>query len=467
MSLRHYITTRMRPEPSALTADQMRRGQRRIIIASCVSILFWTGINDRIIGLFILKVNPAASDATLAFFFALGPVMAVLTALASPSVAVRGKKGIMVPLYLVGAPFLAVLALVPYLAERSSPGTVVAVAALALTGFAVFRSIGMAGWFPLLNDNIPDDIRGRFFGRLRTSWQLAVVCCTALVGWFLGHRSELWRFQVVFAIGMAANVAMSFTILRIPEAPLDPSPARRDFWRALAEPFRDRPYAYFLLFGFLVNLATGMAGPFALRCLKSTLGAGDNFIVWMDTAASVGAAAALPLWGKMVDRFGGRAVFALLVPLLAVVNLQWLFASPVSAHWRQNVAVFYVLQGSLVFGIGVGVTDMMLGGARKGLESTYINIAFVLNTVAIGMGPFLGTAVARAFAGVEGQWGPLVVDANRWVFVCRFLLLLGPLWLINRLSREHGGHVGEALQRLTGGLLNMLPSIRRGNPSSG
>jgi len=47
------------------------------------------------------------------------------------------------------------------------------------------------------------------------------------------------------------------------------------------------------------------------------------------------------------------------------------------------------------------------------------------------------------------------------VFVFRFLLLLAPLWVISRLSREHGGHVGEALQRLTGGLLNLVPTLRR------
>jgi hypothetical protein len=39
--------------------------------------------------------------------------------------------------------------------------------------------------------------------------------------------------------------------------------------------------------------------------------------------------------------------------------------------------------------------------------------------------------------------------------------MLAPIWVISRLSREHGGHVGEAPQRLSAGLLNLLPSIRR------
>jgi MFS family permease len=461
MFFMRYMIVKVRPESAALTADQMHCGQRWVIRCSCLSILFLAGISDRIIALFLLKANPSTTDATLAFFFALGPMMAVLTALTSPMVATWGKKRILVPFYLASLPFLVILAVLPSLPWLRSSGLVVTGVALALTGFGVFRALGAAGWFPILNDNVPDETRGRFFGRLRTSWQLMVVVYTAAVGWFLGQQPEAWQFQVVFLIAVVANLAMTVGIFRIPEAPLLPSKGGETFWNTLAEPFRDRSYVYFLVFGVLFNLAVGMAGPFALRCLKGTLGAGDNFIVWMDTAASIGAAATLPLWGWIVDRFGGRTIFAILVPPFAVLNLLWLFANPFSPYWQVIIVAFYVIQGTLIFGIGVGITDMMLGSARKGYQSTYINIAFVLNTLAIGGGPFLGALVARCFAGVDGQWGFLAVDANRWVFVFRFFLMLAPLWFVTKLSREHGGRVGEALQRLTAGLLNLLPSIRR------
>ncbi len=451
----------IQPESAALSIAQTRRGQRWIITASAISVLFWTGISDRVISLFILGVNPGVADAVLAFFFALGPLSAVLTALGSPWVTRRGKKRMMVPFYLAGVPFLVILAILPSLREACAPTILIAAVAFSLTGYWVFRSWGTAGWFPIINDNVPDDIRGRFFGRLRTSWQIVLVVYTAMVGWFLGHKPEPWQFQVVFVVTVIANLVMTVTILRIPEAPLEPAPEGMTFWRMLAEPFRDRSYTPFLLFGALFNLAAGMAGPFAIRCLKGTLGAGDGFVVWMDTASSFGAAATLPLWGRLVDRFGGRILFAALVPALAALNLLWLFANPVGAHWQVVVAAFYLFQGILLFGIGVGITDMMLGSARKGHESAYINISFVINSMAVGVGPFLGALVARSFAGVMEQWGPLSLDPNRCVFLGRFLLMLTPVLLIRRLSREHGGHMGEALQRLSAGLLNLVPSLRK------
>jgi len=461
LARRRWKAYRLYPEPAALTADQMRSGQRWIIRCSVISILFGVGISDRVIALFILGIHPSVTNTTLAFFFALGPLMTVLMVLTIPLAAIYGKKRIMAPFYLVDVLFLMLLAILPSLQGICAPATLVMMVALALTGYGAFRSLGMAGWFPLINDNVPDENRGRFFGRLRTSWQLMVVVYTAAVGWLLGHHPTLWKFQVVFAIAVATNMAMTAGILRIPEAPLAPRSSGLTFWRMLAAPFRDRPYVYFLLFGSLFNLAAAMAGPFALLCLKGTLGAGDNFIVWMDTVASLGAAATLPMSGRIVDRFGGRIVFALLVPMLAALNLLWLFANPMDPHWRTIIAGFYLLQGILVFGIGVGITDMMLGSARPGHQSAYINIAFVLNVLAAGVGPFLGTLAARSFAGLSFNLGALTLDANRWVFLCRFLLMLVSVWFVTRLSREHGGRVGAPLYRITSELLSLLPSIRR------
>jgi MFS family permease len=452
----------LRPEAAPLTAVQIGRGQRWIIACSVISILFGVGISDRVIALFILRINPAATDATLAFFFAIGPLLSILTALMSPWVSRRGKKRTMVPLYLAGLPFLVVLAILPSFLRAAAPHHLVVAVALTLTGYGVCRALGIAGWFPAINDNVPDEIRGRFFGKLRTSWQLMVVAYTALAGWFLGRHPAAWQFQVLFGVSILANLAMSYGITFIPEAPLATPPAGASFWRELAAPFRDRLYARFLLFGALFNLAVGLSGPFALRCMKHTLGAGDNFVIWMDTVASIGAAATLPLWGRLVDRFGGRAIFALMVPAFALLNLLWLLAAPAAAGWPVLVGAFFLGQGTFIFGIGVGITDMMLGGAHREHASAYMNIALVLNTVAAGAGPFLGTAITAALAGTA-DWhaGPLTLDANRWVFVCRCLLMLAALAVVPGLSREHGGRVGEALQRISSEVLNLIPFFRR------
>ena len=203
---------RLDPEPAALTAEQMRSGQLWIIRCSVISVLFGAGISDRVIALFILNVHPSISNTTLACFFALSPLMTGLMVLTIPLAAIFGKKRILTPFYLADVPFLILLAILPSLHGIVAPTTLVMLVALSLIGYGAFRSLGMAGWFPLISDNVPDNIRGRFFGRLRTSWQLMLVAYTAAVGWLLGHNPALWKFQVVFVIA----VPVSYTHLTLP-----------------------------------------------------------------------------------------------------------------------------------------------------------------------------------------------------------------------------------------------------------
>ena len=450
----------IRPESAPLTPDQITVGQRWVIRCSVISMIFWAGLNDRVISLFVLRLDPTVSDAMLAFFFAVGPTTAILTAVASPFVELYGKKRFLIPFYFAAVALLLVLPALPAVGAAWTPHAAVLLAGATLTVYAMLRSVGFAGWMPIIDDNVPSESRGRFFGRLRTSWQLMLVACTLAVGMVLGPSATLGRFQLVMGVAFIANIAMTIGIMAIPEAPLVPRTEQHSVLHMLAVPFRDPPFVRFVAFGALYSLALALPGPIAVRCMKTTLGAGDNFVVWMDTAASVGAAATLPLWGRFVDRFGARPIFALLLPPLALVNLLWLLASPAQAHWTWLIGTYAVLQGVFVFGISVGITDMMLGGARAGHRSAYINIAFVANTMAAGVGPFLGAMIANQLAGISGHWGLIVLDGSRWVFLIRTLALLAPLLLIRRLSREHGGHVSESLQAIGAGLMSRLPFVR-------
>ena len=448
------------PEAAPLTPQQMTVGQRWVIRCSCISMLCWAGINDRVISLFMLRLNPAVSNLTLAFFFAIGPMMAILTAVVSPFVEFNGKKRLLIPFYFMASVFLLFPPLLPFVARLWGPIPAVIVGGAALTCFASLRSVGFAGWFPIIDDNVPAESRGRFFGKLRMSWQLMLVFCTWGAGAFLGREPTLMRFQIMLLIAFAANLAMTFGIMAIPEAPIVVRADRPSFWRMLGVPFRDPPFVAFVVFGVLYSLALSMPGPFAVRCMKDTLGAGDNVVVWMDTLASIGAAAMLPVWGRFVDRYGSRAIFVLLLPPLAIINLLWLVASPALAHWPVLIGTYAVLHGMCLFGIGVGITDMMLDSAREGHRSAYINISFVANTMAAGVGPFVGAAIARYLGGFEGHCGLFFLDGNRWVFLVRVVLLLAPLVLVNRLSREHGGHVSESLQQLSAGVMSRVPFLR-------
>ncbi|MEI8313961.1 MAG: MFS transporter [Verrucomicrobiota bacterium] len=447
----------IRAEPALLTGDQMRAGRRYATLYSCLSIVFWLAVNERVISLFVLRLDPLASDTVLAFFFALTPLAAILTALMSPVVDVAGKKRIMVPFYWCSTVLLALMILIPWTRSVCSAAGAVRITAVVMGCYAALRALGFPGWFPILDDNVPGETRGRFFGTLRTQWQTVLVVATALGGLFLGSQPELWRFQVLLAVAVLASILGNLALMAVPEAPVRQNVDREPFIKRLAIPFRNRVFANFLIFGVLFSFAAACVGPITIRCLKSTLHVGDGFVVWMDTLAALGAALTLRFWGNFVDRFGARTLFALLLPPLALINLLWLLVASDRASWSVLLAIYFVVQGVLTAGIGVGITDMMLGSAEGSSRSAYMNIAFVCNTVAAGLAPFAGAKILHMFAGVHFQAGLLILDATRLVFLARVALMLLPLLLLNRLSRRHGGHVGQALQQISGQVLAWLP----------
>ena len=447
----------LRPEPTALTADQMRVGRRQAIIYSCLSIVFWLAVNERVIALFVLRLDPLASNTVLAFFFALTPLAAILTALMSPVVDVVGKKRIIVPFYWCSTVLLALMILIPWTRSICSAAGAVRITAILLGVYAALRALGFPGWFPIVDDNVPDETRGQFFGTLRTQWQTVLIVATALGGLFLGNTPELWRFQVLVVVAVVASILGNLALMAIPEAPVRQTVSREPFIQRLAVPFRNRVFANFLIFGVLFSFAAACVGPITIRCLKSTLGVGDGFVVWMDTLAAIGAALTLRFWGNFVDRFGARALFSILLPPLALVNLLWLLVARDRASWSALLVIYFIVQGVLTAGIGVGITDMMLGSAGESCRSAYINIAFVCNTVAAGVAPFAGAKILHIFAGSQFSAGPLILDATRLVFLARAAFMLLPLLLLNRLSRRHGGHVGQALQQISGQALARLP----------
>ena len=431
-----------------LTPDEMRVGQVRIICYSTISMLFWAGLNERVISLFVLHLHPEITNSALACFFAIPPILGILTALISPLVDMAGKKRLMKPMYLLSAPFVGMLIGIPWLLRWLSPSMTMVALALILAGYYTTRSLGFAGWFPLINDNVPAETRGRFFGRLRTTWQIALIVCTALLGWFFGNNPELWRFQVVFAVALLANLLGTLVIMSVPEQPVMRRDSAKSFLKMMLMPFRNKVFVNFMIFGALFSVAAGLAGQFAIRCLKTTLMAGDNIVVWMEMMGSIGAALTLPFWGRFVDRFGSRTIFALLLPPLAAINLLWLLMSPDLPGWQIWLGIYYVAHGILIFGIGVGTTDIMLGSSGRAYRSAYINVAFVMNTLAMGIAPFLGTLVTKMAGDWSWNWGWIWLDGNRLVFVARCFLLLLPLFMINGISRRYGGEVRPALGRM-------------------
>ncbi|MBN1257996.1 MAG: MFS transporter, partial [Planctomycetes bacterium] len=356
------FTTKPSPEP--LTPEQQKAGQIRIISFSLVVMVITTVFKPQILSLLALKLDPEAANSTLSIFFFM-PFMSIFTVLMGPLVDRVGKKKVMVPFYIASAFFPPLMVLACSLTGWFTTQEIIWILIILVMLRQLMQVLGLASWFPLMSDNLPSEIRGRFLGIMRTCWHLEVFVIGIGIKWFFGDNPEIWQFQTLFAVSFIFSIIRVFILLSISEAPLAGQTEKKALLAGILIPLRNRPFRNFLIFAGLFNFANMFQGVFALRLMKDELGTGDGTIVFLSSFVSLGAVSSLYLFGKLVDRFGSKFVYALLLPPMLCLNLVWILIAPTSSWWQWILAGYYFFFGACLFGCGVAQTTMIFASASK------------------------------------------------------------------------------------------------------
>ena len=292
-----------------------------------------------------------------------------------------------------------------YVADRvgkkkvGATGTVLTVAgfsALALSGFAagparpwaitgsifVFalgESMMVSGWYAMLSPIVPESIRGRFFGRLRMSWQIVGVVFVGVSGVFLTKDAPFATYQWVLWLIVAGLIVRVWLYTKLPE--MEPIPDKPDrLGPALGRIIRTEGYASFCAYLFLLALCTTGA-PIVFGLIeKEHLGFGDNQVVWMGNLMAIGLVLGFWLAGKAVDRFGTKAVF--LVCHFGYGAVLFLFLGRNLAPPAATVGIVGVL--SLLYGLMYGLSSIaittefmaLIPAENKSLSTSFLDTLF-------------------------------------------------------------------------------------------
>jgi MFS family permease len=171
------------------------------------------------------------------------------------------------------------------------------------TGFGLFSS----GWYALLIPLVPTPMRGRFFGRLRFSWQLVGVIFGGLCTLALTENSPGSAFQLVLGVLWFGLILRIFFYSRIPQ--LDKPRPGPGFRRALAESILAPGYLSFCCYIFMLSLFTQSCPNIFTLIQKEKMHFGDREVVWLNTTLMVGSMFGFLLGGRAVDRLGTKLVF--------------------------------------------------------------------------------------------------------------------------------------------------------------
>ena len=182
------------------------------------------------------------------------------------------------------------------------------VVSLGAGSFGAGTALIIGNWFALLHPIIPENIRGRFFGRLRLTWQSIGIIFTLVVIYILEQYPTLGMYQIVIGIItilMALRMIYYQLIPELDQIQSKKETFRKSFLKVLAIP----EYLSFCAYCFLLTLFTGACPQIFNLIEKDVLHLSKVEIVFIGNLLVVGALAGFILGGRMVDRFGTKYVF--------------------------------------------------------------------------------------------------------------------------------------------------------------
>lgn len=368
----------------------------------------------------------------------LGPIMSVR------SDRHRGRWGRRIPFLIISTPIaalsMALLGMAPFLGKAlhevlgaSSPGLIAAnliVFSIIWAVFEIASIVANSVFGGLINDTVPQEVMGRFFGLFRI---VSLVAGILFNYWIMGH-AESHYFEIMLIIGLVYGGGFVLMCLRVKEGDYPPP-------ETVAEgvhPVREIKtyvrecygHAYYLwLFGgySLAMLASSPVNSFSVFYAKSVGMSMDTYGKCLALTYTISLIISYPL-GALADRFHPLRLGIVTTLVYAVVML----VGGLVAGSADLFAVAFVSHGVLA---GAFFTTTASLGQRLFPRAKFAQFASAMGiTTGVGylvLPPLLGAALDLSghqyhltfqFAGVLGLAGV----ACLWIAHGKFMKLGGP-----------------------------------------
>lgn len=248
-----------------------------------------------------------------------------------------------------------------------------------------FGNMVSPAWTSLIGDIVEKNERGRYFGmRNKICGFVELVSGVAagiLLKWYTNNI--YLGFAAIFIIAFLFRMISNYYLKKHYDPPFKPK--KRKFFESVKFP-NDINFKYFLLLSAGMIFGTNIAGPFfavyMLRDLKF------DYVIFaiVNAASAIATIITLPYWGKVIDKYGTRAVLFACSILIPFYPLLWLVS--INTIW---IILIHLFSGFAWAGFNLAVFNFIFKIAPREKLPTYAAHANGLSSVASFAGSIAGS----------------------------------------------------------------------------
>jgi MFS family permease len=266
-------------------------------------------------------------------------------------------------------------------------------------GFSVLRdgfgNLGYPSWMSVLNETIPLEGRGRYFGSRNFVMGITGMITTLAAGKIITLFVHQTGYQIVLAAAFVLGLASSYSFFKLKTEPTIKRVARGASLSIKAIPglLKGHPqFVALMLTAGLWNFAINISGPFFSVYMVQDLHFSASVVGLTNVATALSGLLVLNRVGSLSDRLGPRKLQIFSMILIPLLPIMWIF---VREPW--HVILVNIFGGVIWAAFNLTSFNLMLNSIPKDKVPSYSALYQIMVTLSLALGAMLGSGLIARF----------------------------------------------------------------------
>ena len=402
---------------------------------------------------FIFFLNDLGLDkARIGILLALIPFAGIVAPLAASWVGRFGLRRTFVLFWGLRKAVFALIFLVPFVLSRwGANATFIWVAGIVMA-FSLCRAIAETGFYPWLQELIPNAIRGKFNAVNSVISTVASLATAAASSYVIDSMTGIGRYMLLFGVGLVLGILAVISYARLPGGEpvhnVDPQTSRTQEMRLA---IHDSSYLSFLLILAVVALGGSIGSAFVALYANEQIGLSTGNVVLLSIGASIGGLICSYPLGWASDRYGSRPMMVLGLLFNLIGPLGWLVMP-------RNSAASFPFAMVLQFLVTISNTAWATGSNRYFYNTAvppekrtgYMAVWYAWTAIVGGSGPLIAGWLLQVLNNLHGQFMGFTIDSYTPLFLLNAAFLIAGMLLAARVPDQEAVPMRQVLGQLLG-----------------